>query len=53
MLPRRALDVDLQRILGLVVVPVGLEEPDDTPEELAADNVEIEPLDDKGCKGNI
>ena len=47
-LPIRDLGVDLQRILGLVVVPVGLDEPDETPDELAADNVEIEPFDDKG-----
>lgn len=49
-LPGRALDVDLERILGLVVVPVGLDEPEETPDELAADRVEIEPFDDKGCR---
>lgn len=53
MLPNRALDVDLHRIFGFVVVPVGLDEPDETPDELAADSVEIEPLDDSGWNEKI
>ena len=34
---------------GFVVVPVGLDEPEDTPDELAADSVDIDPFDDVGC----
>lgn len=48
-LPRRLFgDVVLKRGLGFVVVPVGLEEPEETPEELAAESVEMEPFDDRG-----
>ena len=51
MLPKRLLFEEVfKRSFGFEVVPVGLDEPDETPEELAADNVDMEPLDDRGCK---
>lgn len=32
---------------------MGLDEPDETPDELAADNVDMEPFDESGCNGNV
>uniref|UniRef100_A0A1B0B628 Uncharacterized protein n=1 Tax=Glossina palpalis gambiensis TaxID=67801 RepID=A0A1B0B628_9MUSC len=52
-LPKRAFVEVLQRNLGLVVVPVGLDEPEETPDELAADNVDMEPFDDSGFRKKI
>lgn len=53
-LPRRLFgDVVLKRGFGFVVVPVGLDEPDETPDELAAESVEMEPFDESGCDNEI
>lgn len=47
-------DADLFLNLGFVVVPVGLGAPDDMPEELPPDRVDIDPLvDDEVIGYNI
>lgn len=47
---KRVLADVFRRSLGLVVVLVGLDEPDETPDELAADSVDMEPFEESGCK---
>lgn len=47
---KRVLADVFSRSLGFVVVLVGLDEPDETPEELAADSVDMEPFEERGCK---
>lgn len=49
MLPKGFFEI-FKNNFGLVVVPVGLDDPEETPDELAADRVDIDPFDDVGCE---